>query len=417
MFKKLLLLALSACLYSSNNFAQQPNPNYHLKATDFVAAKNYYLLTLMQNTPAVKRLLESDPELLKLTAAKLAALKASLDCKEVLCFTQQLKFSADEIKQVGERLAKLYRPNNALGALVKTDLIPSGSYILLSKGATPQQLLIKAWEQDAEGLNYAISVYADGSKKTRYPDIDSISFNVKSKSYPNYLHDESWVVLNEYKNSKLFFAPVLNYALQAMEINGRRDAANFEPLADGVNKAALLKIKQTNWAKYKYSLILVLGEGPEDPAISISSGSMLRARMGAINYFAGLAPFIMVSGGMAHPYKTRYCEALEMKKYLVNTLHVPANAIIAETQARHTTTNVRNGVRLIYHYHIPFTKAFLTTTTPWHSLYVEKSMAARCLKELKLVPYTIGKRVSETTLELYPALEALQINPLEPLDP
>jgi uncharacterized SAM-binding protein YcdF (DUF218 family) len=125
----------------------------------------------------------------------------------------------------------------------------------------------------------------------------------------------------------------------------------------------------------------------------------------------------MVSGGMAHPYKTKYCEAVEMKNYLVNTLHIPANAVLAEPQARHTTTNVRNGVRLIYHYGMPFNKPFITSTSASHSEYLANAMADRCMKELKYVPYKVGKRVNETTIELYPLIEALQINPLEPLDP
>jgi hypothetical protein len=250
-----------------------------------------------------------------------------------------------------------------------------------------------------------------------YAAIDSISFDVKSKSYPGVLYDCATTVLADYKDSKLFFSLTLGYALQAMEINGRHDAANFEPLEAGINKTAALKVKQTDWHKYKYSVILILGSGPGDLNTNISAIGMLRCKMGAANYFAGLAPFIMVSGGMAHPYKTKYCEAVEMKKYLVNTLHVPENAVLAETQARHTTTNVRNGVRIIYHYDMPTDRPFLTTSSKSHITSVELNMAERCMKELKCVPYKVGKRISETTLELYPTMDAMQINPWEPLDP
>jgi len=412
--KKITAFVLLACLCVAAR-AQQVNPLYKIKGSNYVQAKNYYLLTLFGESPAVKKLLENDTELSKICATKITAIKASLNCKDATCFTADLKFSADEIKQVGNELAKLYKPDNALGLLVKTDLIPSGAYII-NKALTPQQQLVKAWEQDAEGVNYAISVYADG-KKPLYASIDSISMNVKSASYPGVLADAAAVILDEYKDSKLFFEPVLGYALQALEINGRHDAANFEPLQAGINKAAVAKIKQTQWAKYKYSAILILGAGPGDLQTNISSVGMLRSRMGAARYFAGLAPFIIVSGGMAHPYKTKYCEAVEMKKYLIETLHVPANAVIAETQARHTTTNVRNGVRLIYRYGMPNKKPFLTVSSKSHISSVETDMAARCMKELKMVPYTVGKRYDDNALELYPALDALQINPIEPLDP
>jgi len=412
--KTLLLLFICTLLHFSAN-AQQLDPHYQLKGNNYVLAKNYYLLTLMQNLPAVKHLLETDAELVKLANTKLDALKASLSCKDASCYTAQLKFSPGEIKQVGDKLAALYQPSNALGLFVKTDLIPSGTYIL-NKNLTPQQQLVKAWEQDAAGVNYAISVYADG-KKPPYAAIDSISFDVKTKSYPGVLFDAASVILDETKGSKLFFEPVLQYALQAMEINGRHDAANFEPLAAGLNKDAIANIKQTVWSKYKYSTILILGSGPGDLNTAISPIGMLRCRMGASRYFAGLAPFIIVSGGMAHPYKTHYCEAVEMKNYLVNSLHVPANAVIVETQARHTTTNVRNGVRLIYHYGMPFDKPFLTVSSKNHIESVGVAMAARCLKELKYVPYKTGNRYDDNAWELYPVIEALQINPMEPLDP
>jgi hypothetical protein len=416
MFRKTLILILLVCCACGIQVkGQQPNPLYQIKGPNYIAAKNYYLLTLMQGTPAVKKLLEGDAMLAKLAADKLAALKASEDCKDVACFTARLKFSDEEIKLVGDRLGQLYQPGNALGLLVKNDLIPSGDYIL-NRGLSPQQQLIKAWEQDAAGVNYAISVYTEG-KKPPYATIDSISFDIKSRSYPGVLIDAASVVQGECRNSRLFFAPVLTHALQAMEINGRHDAANFEPLAANLNKAAMLKAKQTNWAKYKYTVILILGSGPGDLTTEISAIGMLRCRIGAQRYLDGLAPFIMVSGGTAHPYKTKYCEAVEMKKYLVNTLHIPANAVIAEPQARHTTTNVRNGVRIIYRNGIPADKPFVTVSSKSHIESTATDMAARCLKELKCVPYKVGKRVDDNTLEMYPALEALQINPLEPLDP
>lgn len=413
--KKTLAPLLFALLLVHQVCLAQVSPAYQIKAKNYVLAKNYYLLNLLQLSPQVKSLLTSDTSLVKIAADKVEAIKASLNCKDATCFTRQLKFTDEEIKQVGNLLAKLYKPNNALGSLVKNDLIPSGAYIL-NKSLSPQQQLVKAWEQDAEGINYAISIYAEG-KKPRYADIDSISFNVNAKSYPGVLEDAANVALSECKNTKVFFDAVLTYALQAMEINGRHDAANFEPLAAGLNKAALQHIKQTNWGKYKYSSILILGSGPGDLLTDISPIGMLRCRMGAVRYFAGLAPFIIVSGGMAHPYKTKYCEAIEMKKFLVENLHVPANAVIVETQARHTTTNVRNGIRLIYRYGMPFNKAFVTVSSKSHIEATATSMAERCVKELKYVPYKVGKRIDDNALELYPLTDALQINPLEPLDP
>jgi len=416
MFKRTistLLIGLTLTIFQS--YAQQPNPYYKLKGNNIVQSKNYYLLTLLQGLPAVKKMLETDPDLLKLSAAKLDAVKASFSCKDISCFTTAVKFTPEEIQMVSDRLAKLYQPANALGLLIKNDLIPSGCYAL-NKSLSPKEQLIKAWEQDAAGVNYAISVYTEG-KKPNYPDIDSISFKVSSKSYPDALLDCAEVIAKEYRDNKLFFGAVLGYALQAMEINGRHDAANFEPLATGINKAAVLKIKQTNWVKYKYTAILVLGSGPDDYTTPISSIGMLRCRMAAANYFAGMAPFVIVSGGTAHPYKTKYCEAEQMKQYLISNLHVPANAILADPHARHTTTNVRNAERIMYRYGVPFYKPYLTVSSKLHIDYVINVMGPRCIKELKYIPYKVGNRVDDNTLELYPNTDALQINPQEPLDP
>ena len=107
-----------------------------------------------------------------------------------------------------------------------------------------------------------------------------------------------------------------------------------------------------------------------------------------------------------------------MKKFMIETLHVPVNAIIVEPHARHTTTNMRNAARLIFRYGIPFDKPCITSTSKSQSMYIQElNLDKRCEKELKYVPYRKGKRLSETEAEFYPMLEALQINPLEPLDP
>jgi uncharacterized SAM-binding protein YcdF (DUF218 family) len=164
-------------------------------------------------------------------------------------------------------------------------------------------------------------------------------------------------------------------------------------------------------------LILVPGAGPEEPTVALSAEGMLRCRLAVVQYQQGLAPFIVVSGGKVHPYKTKYCEATEMKKYLIEKLHIPANAILIDPHARHTTTNMRNTVRMMYRYGIPFTKVALTCTTRGQSMMIGKTLIARCMKELNEAPYRTGNRLSETEMEFYPLVEALQIDPEEPMDP
>lgn len=214
----------------------------------------------------------------------------------------------------------------------------------------------------------------------------------------------------------LFFEPSLQAALMYIQLNGRADPANYEPMESTVNKAAVTRAQTLQWNKYPYSLILVPGEGPEEKEVALSPVGMLRCRLAAKAWRDGRAPFIMPSGGKVHPYKTPYCEAEEMKKYLVNELQVPESAIIMEPHARHTTTNMRNAVRLIYKYNFPTKKSALVITDK-SQLDAIMNMATRCERELKYVPYQLGKRLADTEVEFLPVPEAMQINAHEPLDP
>jgi hypothetical protein len=417
-----VLLFLSVSL-----FAQQSKPiaNYQLiTGKSIIQSKNYYLLTLMQELPEVKQLLLKDTILVSITKQKIDSLSNSyIDCgKEALCYLNRMKFSDTEIKLVSERLSALYSPQNALGKLVQNHLIPSGCYILF-QNSSAKELLVKAWEQDAHGVNYTIGVYAGGDKPN-YPNIDSISLGIRdsknpalySPGYTGFLYNTSSVVALENKDNQLFFSPSVDFALHFLEMNEREQAADFEPMVKGENKLAVEKIKNIKWNDYKYSVILIPGAGPDDPKMALSAEGMLRCRLAAILYKQGLAPFIVSSGGKVHPYKTPFCEATEQKKYLVEKLGIPASAIMIDPHARHTTTNMRNTARMIFRYRMPFDKAAITCTTRGQSFMIA-GMIPRCMKELHETPYRNGKRISETVLEFYPLLEALHINPSEPIDP
>ncbi|WP_342645363.1 YdcF family protein [Mucilaginibacter sp. CSA2-8R] len=405
-------------LLGFNGFSQQmgAQANYKLvSGGDWVKAKNYYLLTLFEQNEAVKKLLKSDPEFVKLAQAKYKAVQASLtECKEALCLPEKQKLTGDEIQMASNRLRALYKPDNALGNLVKTHLIPSGMYIKYSN-EEPVDLLVKAWEQDANYVNYTIGVYAEGNKPN-YPQVDSISFDVKRKGYLNLMYDCATDIAESNKSEGLFFAPSLNAALLYLEINERRNASFYEPMASTANKLAADKVSKVKWASYPYSHILVPGAGPDNLTTPLSGEGMLRCRAAARQYFAGKAPFVVVSGGSVHPYKTKYNEAAEMKKYMVGTLHLPDYAVIIEPHARHTTTNIRNDVRLIFRYGMPMAKPGLIVTDKSQNDGIA-NMEKRCLKELGYVPYKLGNRLTETALEFYPVITSLQIDADEPMDP
>ncbi|MEO6314105.1 MAG: YdcF family protein [Chitinophagaceae bacterium] len=385
-------------------------------AENIITRKNYFLLSLLQEDAGARQLLEKDTVLAAMLRNKMLQLSHSLrDCKnENECFAEKLQFSDAEIEGVSTRLKALYTRSNAVGLLTKR-LFNSHNYILFEQLPAPE-LLIKAWEQDARGINFVIGVYAEG-KKPHYPNIDSVSFNVNSNGYSRLLYSLNYLVLNECSDQQLFFRPSLTAALRLLEMNEREQAADYEPMEKNENKAAFERVKSIRWNAYKYSLIMIPGAGPEEPTVALSAEGMIRCRLAVLQFKSGRAPFILASGGKVHPYKTKYCEALEMKKFMVDVLHVPAGAILIDPHARHTTTNMRNAARLIYRYGIPFSKPAITCTTRGQSNMIETTLIARCLKELKEVPYKNGIRLSETVFEFYPLMEAMHINPEEPMDP
>jgi hypothetical protein len=230
------------------------------------------------------------------------------------------------------------------------------------------------------------------------------------------MYDCAAEVADVVKNDGLFLEVPLTAALTYLEVNERNNAGDFEPMAAGTNSLAVKKVKTIKWSAYPYSHILVPGAGPDNLTTPLSGEGMLRCKTAARAYFAGKAPFVVVSGGNVHPYKTKYNEAVEMRKYMVGKLHVPADAVIIEPHARHTTTNLRNDIRLVFRYGIPFTKPGLIVTDKSQNDFIA-NMDKRCLNELKYVPYKLGKRLSETALEFYPLVSSLQIDADEPMDP
>lgn len=272
--------------------------------------------------------------------------------------------------------------------------------------------------QDVSGINYVIDVYGKG-QKPNYPNIDSISLPIKTPNERKMVQQLFWDVEQNYYSSNAFFMEAnLRAASHLLELNGRYDAADFEPMTTSVNKTALSNLKSVKWANYKYSHILVLGAGPEVKEDSINPIGILRCQLAANLYKEKLAPFIIVSGGRVHPYKTNYSEALEMKKYLVNELHIPEYAIIMEPHARHTTTNIRNGVRLLMKYHFPMEKEGLIVTTHEQSSWLtDAKFAKRCEDEMGVIPFKNIYRISNTLVSYSPNLQCLLVNNKEPLDP
>ena len=407
-------------LVAASTFAQQakPDPKYKmLYADNYVSSKNYYFLNLIDQLKPLKALVAQDVVLIKINKAKRQEIQLTLkDCsQEQNCVVKALQFNDQEIDEIGARLASLYRKDNELGKLLNQHIIPSGHYSLFAS-LPPKEMLRKAWEQDAKAINHTIAVYA-GGKKPNYPNIDSLSYKVSSKGYMELMLASANLSLAQTTSNSLFFAPSMLFALQSLELDERNQIADFEPMEKTVNKAAYEHSKTVKWDNYKYSVILVPGAGPDKPGVALSGGGMLRCRLAALQYQLGVAPFIMVSGGAVHPYKTKFNEAKEMKRYLMETLSIPEQAIIMEPHARHTTTNMRNASRLIFRYGFPMEKPAITSTLKSQSYYITDTVPQRSEKELGYRPYKNGQRLSDTEAEFYPLAISLQLDFDEPMDP
>jgi hypothetical protein len=410
-----LLLAVLILPVSSPLFSQpvaRPLPMHNA-----VQDKDFYLLSLLQNDPQVRDALVKDKKLAEIAAERQRFLAAGMQsCKgNAVCVVKGFLWTDEEIQAVSFALARLYQENASLRRLSDGDLRSSGAYILFGK-ERGDDLLTHAWEICARGLNDVISVYGQGAAP-RYPRIDSISFDVSSTDFQQRVAAMAEQISAE-ATTEVFFEPSLKAALQLLMLNHRDEAGRHEPMEKGVNEAAVKAVPSTHWNHYAYSVIVVPGAGPSDPNVALSEAGRKRVALAAEAYHAGKAPFVLVSGGYVHPAQTRFSEAIEMKKALLQDFGVPEAAILVDPHARHTTTNIRNAVREIYRYGIPMNKPALVISDAAQTGYIAgQPFADRCMKELGYMPYRIVDRPSDTSLVFLPMAESLEQDPMDPLDP
>lgn len=423
--KQYILKVLFICFFlisSSNVFSQENkgfDPSYQLlHSNSVVQDKNFYLLTAMQQVPAIKQLLISNKELAEFISTKKSQIRKSTNtCGENSeCYFKTFLWTGKEVKYISKQLRNLYSSNIEFKEFIHNQIRPSGyyqNYINL----TDEEILIKAWVDAAKGINHIIDVYGKGMKPM-YSEIDSISYNKNSIFYRQLMDINSNSITRNLNTMSLFFEPSLQFALNLLDINDRDNASSYEPMAKKENKATFERIATIDWNAYKYSIILVPGEGPVNYRNPINPVGKFRLKLAVEHYRMKLAPIIVVSGGKVHPNRTPYAEALEMKKFLVERYQIPENAILIEPHARHTTTNFRNTARLIYRYGIPATKKALVTTTKFQSYYIsDMGLDKRCMRELGYVPYKLIKRLNQNDIEFLPVITSLQSNSVDPLDP
>ncbi len=421
--KRPLLLTLLFSIAISAIFAQ-PGAGYQasyqfLRSGNLVADKDFYWLTVISQTPAIQKLLAADPTLLSVHDRRLTTLKnhVSDSCTWAASLVTDFRYTSTDSLEIADALHRLYRNNKApFDDIIDHHLRPSGYYQRFAP-LSNEDLLLHAWAQTVVGTNYIIDQFGLG-RKLRYPRIDTANYVVDSRYYRTALKD-MFAYLSEQTNSMaLFYHPSLAVAMQLMDLNDRDEPARFEPMEKGENQAAISEIAHTDWSRYKFATILIPGNGPELTTTPISPINKMHCSIAAMRYKDGWAPFIIVSGGYCYPFRGPYCEAIEMKKFLMTRFGIPANAIIIDPHARHTTTNIRNADRLMIRYGIPLTKpsVFITTQSQLHMAATD-AFDKRNLNELGYLPYRDKKQLSIHDISFYPVMESLHMDPYDPLDP
>ncbi|TPG21158.1 YdcF family protein [Sphingomonas koreensis] len=206
-------------------------------------------------------------------------------------------------------------------------------------------------------------------------------------------------------------------ALTLLDGANRLDSVAFEPL-DSENATALARAASLDWSRYPYTAIILLGVGPEVDGMPLSPLSKLNVHMAAARYRAGVAPFIIVSGAGVHPRRTPFNEAIEMRKALIERYGIPADAIVLEPYARHTTTNLRNAARLLIGLGAPSDRPALIVTNLEHGASISnQAFVDRNIAELGYEPGKIGAALSPYEFPFVYDRKSLRVDPADPLDP
>jgi len=377
-------------------------------------AKNFPFLFIIEKDRRIKSLIERDKAFQQIKSVQHKTIdKAGGSCRSVSCLADSLNWSSGEIAAAGTEFIKLYERKRKFRKIIPL-LKKQGCYALY-ESLPDTSFLRNAWDNAAKGINNILNVYIKG-ENPRYANIDSISFKKEDVEFETLIWNSVEILIQKNHNN-IFFEFPLQSALSALRINGRNEAGRFEPLSEGQNSEPFIKAKTIDFSSYTYSVILIPGLGPEHTGVALDPGGAKRCEEGVARFRNGLAPFIIVSGGNVHPYKTPYNEAAEMKKYMVEKLGVPANVIFIEPHARHTTTNLRNTSRMIYHFDLPADKPILIVTDSSQSSYIVQKMDKTAMRDLGYIPYGNLRKISETETEFYPVWVCLQVDPFDPIDP
>lgn len=408
-----IFCGILTCTQASANVVKNMTASRHAVMKN----KLFYFFTIIESESKAAKALKKNKALREISKAQLDRTRKSLDhCKSGKCIAASIQWSDEEIKAAGTELLKSLKNEKTRNKIVEK-LKESGHYNLYHH-LIDTAFIRTVWENNAHGINRIFSVYLGGTPPKRYAPIDSISYNQDDPVFVEMVNTALTAEATKMKNgSTPFFKFPLEASLTVLYINGRDEAARYEPLTAGYyNALAFEQAKHTDWSAYKYTVLLVPGFGPEKEGVRLHEKGIARCKMAAERFKKGMAPFIIVSGGHVYPFRTPICEAIEMRRYLTEELDIPREAIIIEPHARHTTTNIRNATRLLYKFDMPDTKLGLVVTDSAQTEMI-KNLAPRCIRELGYVPYEKVNVLNDNEVEFVPSMQAFQINLEDVLDP
>lgn len=303
--------------------------------------------------------------------------------------------------------AMLWTPQE--GEALRRTLANSGVRSTTDDGVAAQA------DREIAGVNLILRTYALGAVPTTAIDGPG---TVSPQDHLSRLQAADWLSATPRSGSVQRLDPSIDYALALLDVSDRTDAIGHEPLDGGANRAAVSRAKTLDWRRYRYGAMIVTGVGPEIVGEPLSPFGKYHLRLAARRFAHGDVAYILVSGGRAHPRATPFTEADEMRKALIERYGIPADAIITEPYARHTTTNLRNASRQLARIGMPGDAETLIVCNPGQSAYIESAtFTDRNMAELGYQPGRIVRRVSPTELRFAPSRQSDRVDPRDPLDP
>ncbi len=286
-----------------------------------------------------------------------------------------------------------------------------------AKGGDPaQEAPSAAIRRELEGVNVILRTYGLGAVPA-YPLIDGPG-TIDPAEQQARLKAAAWLAQTPRGGSAQAIDPSVDFALALLDGSDRTDAISFEPLDGGENALAMARARHLDWGRWRYSAMIVTGVGPEVEGMPLSPMGKYHLRLAAQRFAQGDVPFIIVSGGHAHPRGTPFAEAEQMRKALIERYGIPADAIVIEPYARHTTTNLRDATRVLQLMHAPLDKETVVVCNPGQSSYIgSPAFVDRNEKELGYQPGKVVRRISPTEVVFVPSADSARMDPRDPLDP